>query len=74
MKRTEIVDRYAKQTGCDLSGIGFYRSLRLEVAVMLQQIYYHITEADMMRFAEFDQRVAGLADVAVNLSGETSGC
>ncbi len=72
MKRTEIVDRYAKQTGCDLSGIRFYEVFALfKVAVVLQQIYYRYYRGQTHdeRFAEFDQRVAGLADVARELIG-----
>jgi aminoglycoside phosphotransferase (APT) family kinase protein len=72
MKRTEIVDRYSKQTGCDLSGIRFYEVFALfKVAVVLQQIYYryHRGQTHDERFAEFDQRVAGLADVARELIG-----
>jgi aminoglycoside phosphotransferase (APT) family kinase protein len=70
MKRSEIIERYARKTGCDLSGIRFYEVFALfKVAVVLQQIYYryHRGQTHDERFAEFDQRVAGLADVAREL-------
>jgi aminoglycoside phosphotransferase (APT) family kinase protein len=71
MTRQEIVARYATQTGCDLSQIAFYEIFALfKVAVVLQQIYlrYYRGQTRDERFAHFDERVAGLAEAALDLT------
>lgn len=68
--RAEIKERYAKQTGRDLSEIAFYETFALfKLAVVLQQIFYryHVGQTKDHRFAEFDRRVAGLAVAAREL-------
>jgi len=71
MTRAEIIERYAAQTGRDLSSVIFYETFALfKVAVVLQQIFfrYHCGQTHDVRFADFDQRVAGLAAAAVELT------
>lgn len=68
--RAQIMERYAARTGCDLGAISFYETFALfKVAVVLQQIFfrYHRGQTRDPRFADFDRRVAGLADVALEL-------
>ena len=66
--RAEFVERYARCTGIDVSGIAFYHVYGLfKLAVILQQIYfrYHhgLTRDD--RFAGFGQVIQALARQAV---------
>jgi aminoglycoside phosphotransferase (APT) family kinase protein len=73
--REEITERYARRTGRDVSGIGFYETFALfKVAVVLQQIYVRYVRGQTHdeRFKEFDKRVAGLARAAWELA-ERSG-
>jgi aminoglycoside phosphotransferase (APT) family kinase protein len=73
--REEISERYARKTGRDVSGIGFYETFALfKVAVVLQQIYLRYVRGQTHdeRFKEFDKRVAGLARAAWELA-ERSG-
>ena len=59
MTRAEIVQRYASQTGRDVSGIVFYLVLaRFKLAVIVQQIYYRYRQG-LTR----DERFAHMADV-----------
>jgi aminoglycoside phosphotransferase (APT) family kinase protein len=70
LTRDEIVERYARRSGRDLSGIRFYEIFALfKVAVVIQQIFYRYTrgQTDDSRFAHFDVRVAHLARQAVAL-------
>jgi aminoglycoside phosphotransferase (APT) family kinase protein len=69
--REEITERYARTTGRDVSGIGFYEAFALfKVAVVLQQIYFRYLRGQTHdeRFKEFDKRVAGLARAAWELA------
>lgn len=69
--REEITERYARTTGRDVSGIGFYETFALfKVAVVLQQIYVRYVKGQTHdeRFKEFDKRVAGLARAACELA------
>ena len=64
LSRDEIVERYARRSGRDLSGIAFYEVFALfKVAVVIQQIYYRYVQGQTTdsRFAAFDARVAYLA-------------
>lgn len=66
--RRQLLERYASATGRDLSGIAYYEVFGLyKLAVVLQQIYYryHVGQTSDRRFADFDQRVRGLAEAAV---------
>ncbi len=68
--RAQVVERYAARTGCDLAHIRFYETFALfKVAVVLQQIFfrYHKGQTQDVRFADFDKRVAGLADAALEV-------
>ncbi len=68
--RPEIIERYARASGRDLSRIGFYEVFALfKLAVVLQQIYhrYHIGQTHDERFADFDKRVSGLVVAAHQL-------
>jgi aminoglycoside phosphotransferase (APT) family kinase protein len=60
----EIIDRYGRRSGRDLSRIGFYEVFALfKIAVVIQQIYFRYTQGQTSdaRFATFDARVAYLA-------------
>ena len=75
ISRQEIIERYAKETRRDLSGIAFYEVFALfKVAVVLQQIYFRYARGQThdKRFKEFDKRVSGLARAAWDLA-ERSG-
>ena len=66
--RGQLLERYASATGRDLTGITYYEVFGLyKLAVVLQQIYYryHVGQTSDPRFADFDQRVRGLAEAAV---------
>ena len=70
INRQDIVDRYARASGRDLSRIAFYEIFALfKLAVVLQQIFYryHIGQTHDERFADFDKRVSGLAIAAHQL-------
>ncbi|HXX43967.1 MAG TPA: phosphotransferase family protein [Candidatus Acidoferrales bacterium] len=59
MTRAELVERYARKTGRDLSGISFYLVLaRFKLAVIVQQIYYRYHQG-----LTKDQRFAEMPDV-----------
>jgi len=69
--RAEVVERYARLTGLDVSNIAFYEIYALfKIAVILQQIYYryHAGQTKDERFADFDRRVRGLAEAARGLT------
>ena len=65
--RAQIVERYARRTGRDMSGLGYYEVFGIfKVAVVLQQIYfrYHRGQTRDERFRDFGERVRGLVEVA----------
>jgi len=69
--RAELVERYARLTGLDVSALGYYEVFGLfKVAVVLQQIYFRYRQGQTRdeRFREFDRRVRGLVEVAANLA------
>jgi len=74
ISRSEIIDRYQRNTGRDLSGIAFYEAFALfKVAVVLQQIYVRYVRGQTHdeRFKEFDRRVDGLARAALDVADKT---
>ena len=74
ISRQEVIERYAKKTGRDLSGIAFYEVFALfKVAVVLQQIYFRYIKGQTHdeRFKSFDRRVNGLAKAALALAEES---
>jgi aminoglycoside phosphotransferase (APT) family kinase protein len=69
--RAQIVERYARITGRDVSGLGYYEVFGIfKIAVVLQQIYfrYHRGQTRDERFRNFDQRVRGLVEIAAGLA------
>jgi len=71
ISRQEIIDRYAEQTGRNVSDIAFYEVFALfKIAVVLQQIYFRYVRGQTRdeRFKEFDRRVNGLARAALELA------
>ena len=71
--RDEIIDRYARRTGRDVSDIRFYETFAtFKVAVIIQQIYirYVHGQTDDPRFAHFGARVEQLAREARALSSQ----
>jgi aminoglycoside phosphotransferase (APT) family kinase protein len=60
LTRAEIVDYYARKTGCDASTIAFYLTFaRFKLAVIVQQIYYrfHLGLTKDERFAFMPGRI-----------------
>jgi aminoglycoside phosphotransferase (APT) family kinase protein len=73
--RDQFVQRYAEQTGRDLSQIGYYEALGIfKLAVILQQIYYRFQRGQTSdrRFQNFDEPVHALIEVAFTLTGKLS--
>lgn len=70
ISREQIIERYSRGSGRDLSRIAFYEIFALfKLAVVLQQIFYryHVGQTHDERFADFDKRVAGLVITARDL-------
>jgi aminoglycoside phosphotransferase (APT) family kinase protein len=71
LAREEIVERYARISGRDLSAIRFYEIFaRFKIAVVIQQIYARFVtgQTDDPRFARFGPRVLALARQAAELA------
>ncbi len=71
--RDQFLERYAKRTGRDLSGIAYYEVLGVfKLAVILQQIYYRfrVGQTRDARFEDFGERVRVLAELAESLAGK----
>jgi aminoglycoside phosphotransferase (APT) family kinase protein len=69
--RAQLVERYARLTGRDVSGLGYYEVFGIfKIAVVLQQIYfrYHRGQTRDVRFRNFDARVRGLVEIAAALA------
>jgi aminoglycoside phosphotransferase (APT) family kinase protein len=69
--RAQLVERYARLTGREVSGLGYYEVFGIfKIAVVLQQIYfrYHRGQTRDERFRNFDQRVRGLVEIAATLA------
>lgn len=63
LRRSEMAQRYAEKTGCDLSDIVFYYTFAMfKVAVIIQQIYYRYFHG-----LTKDERFAALGEVARTL-------
>jgi len=68
--QAEITDEYARRTGMDLSGSGWYQAFACwKTAVVLQQLYdrYRRGETTDERMADRGDRVPELADRAIRL-------
>lgn len=68
--RDELLERYARQTGRDLTHIRYHEILGIfKLAVILQQIFfrYHRGQTHDERFRTFDRRVRGLIRLAASL-------
>jgi aminoglycoside phosphotransferase (APT) family kinase protein len=62
--RDQIVERYARRSGRDLSRLGFYEVFaRFKIAVVVQQLFHRYASGQTIdeRFAGFDARVQYLA-------------
>jgi len=71
LTRAEVVARYARATGRDVSRIGFYEVFALyKIAVVVQQIYIRWKRGQTQdaRFATFGARAEALARVALDLA------
>jgi aminoglycoside phosphotransferase (APT) family kinase protein len=71
MSRDEVVERYAEQSGRDVTGVRFFEAFALyKIAVVIQQIYfrYRRGQTDDARFARFGERVLRLAETASELA------
>ncbi len=71
LTREEIIERYAAETGRDLSRIMFYETFaRFKVAVIIQQIYFRYVQGQTRdeRFRSFDGLVRELAYEALELA------
>jgi aminoglycoside phosphotransferase (APT) family kinase protein len=71
MTRDEIIERYQRKTGRDLSRIVFYETFaRFKVAVVIQQIYFRYVKGQTLdeRFRNFDGLVRELARDALDLA------
>ena len=69
--RDQFVQRYAAESGRDLSHIGYYEVLGIfKLAVILQQIYYRFRRGQTQdrRFQNFGERVRGLVELANSLT------
>jgi aminoglycoside phosphotransferase (APT) family kinase protein len=65
--RAELAERYARQTGTDVSGIAFYLVFaRFKIAVIVQQIYYRFHQGLTKdeRFASMPERIKDLLAAA----------
>ena len=69
--RAQLVERYARLTGRDVSGLRYYEVFGIfKIAVVLQQIYFRYRRGQTrdQRFRNFDQRVRGLVEIAATLA------
>lgn len=75
LRREEIIERYAKATGRNLSQIVFYETFaRFKVAVVIQQIYFRYVKGQTRdeRFRHFDLLVSELTREALELAQHTA--
>jgi aminoglycoside phosphotransferase (APT) family kinase protein len=71
LTRDELVERYANQTGRDVTRIGYYEVLGVfKLAVIIQQIYcrFHRGQTHDERFRDFGARAAALGRMAARLA------
>jgi len=70
--RADVIERYAKATSLDCSGVHWYQVFGVfKIAVILQQIYIRYLRGQTKdeRFAIFGKRIAGLTDKGRVLAG-----
>ena len=68
--REQFIERYAAQTGRDLSNVGYYEVLGVfKLAVIIQQIYYRFWRGQTTdeRFRNFGERARGLVNLAASM-------
>jgi aminoglycoside phosphotransferase (APT) family kinase protein len=73
--RVELAGRYQEKTGRDLSALPYYEVLGLfKLGVILQQIYFRYARGQTRdeRFRDFDGRVRGLMQAALELVEQQS--
>ncbi|WP_161880628.1 phosphotransferase family protein [Deinococcus alpinitundrae] len=76
LTRAEFLERYAAQTGRDLSGLVWYEVLGVfKLAVILQQIYarYHAGQTRDERFARLGEQAQALIEEAARQIGAAGG-
>ena len=69
--REQLIERYAKQTGRDVTNIAYYEVLGVfKLAVIVQQIYirFHLGQTGDPRFKDFGERAAALVTLAASLT------
>jgi aminoglycoside phosphotransferase (APT) family kinase protein len=69
--RAQLVERYARATGREVSGLGYYEVFGIfKVAVVLQQIYFRYRRGQTRdeRFRTFGERVRGLVEAAAQIA------
>jgi len=69
--RAQLVERYARVTGRDVSRLGYYEVFGIfKIAVVLQQIYFRYVRGQTHdeRFRHFGDRVRGLVEVAAEVA------
>jgi aminoglycoside phosphotransferase (APT) family kinase protein len=72
--RDEVVERYAKRSGRDVSNVRYYEIFALfKIAVVIQQIYYRWVKGQTSdaRFGNFGARVEYLASHAAKLAAKS---
>jgi aminoglycoside phosphotransferase (APT) family kinase protein len=70
--REQLIERYAAQTGRDVTNIAYYEVLGVfKLAVIVQQIYlrFHLGQTSDQRFKDFGERAATLVTLAASLAG-----
>lgn len=74
--REEFLERYARQTGFDLSHIGWYEVFGiLKLAVILRQIHFRYVRGQTrdQRFRNYHLRIRALVEAAAELVGRMDG-
>jgi aminoglycoside phosphotransferase (APT) family kinase protein len=69
--REQLIERYAMQTGRDVTNIAYYEVLGVfKLAVIVQQIYlrFHLGQTTDQRFKDFGDRATGLVTLAATLA------
>ena len=69
--RQQLIERYAAQTGRDVTNIAYYEVLGVfKLAVIVQQIYlrFHLGQTSDRRFEDFGERAAALVNLAASLT------
>lgn len=69
--REQLIERYAAQTGRDVTHVPYFEVLGVfKLAVIVQQIYlrFHLGQTTDARFRDFGERAAGLVSLAATLA------